>query len=346
VETIHHIAVKDIAIRDRFRKDPGDLDGLAQDIDRRGLLCPVLLQRNGKKPPFQLIDGERRLRACRDRLGRKTIDARLLDLDDLIDAQIAANTLHKQFTLSERVAIQPGRHDRGVPPRPHPRRLAPGAKRAKPSRQQRTTGGGNGSAQARTNIRDELNKRRRTAMSGEPLEGVMDSAEHEQLYRRLSETAYGHSCQQVFAAALRVACVAAHGMAEGAAEDNPGCRPEALHSASEPLVRKALAIVLAGLELAAKGGEPLPTESHEMGEAQDQEEMVRLLALMVAPVADSPKRLVYHAALRIAADAYTAGAEAADLLRHEERPAEMQRLYGEMLETNRKWRLRKQAEQN
>ena len=105
VEAIHHIPVEDIAVRDRFRQDLGDLDALAQDIDRRGLLSPVLLQRNGTKPPFELIDGERRLRACRDRLGRKTVEARLLDLDDLTGGQIAANTLQKGFSLSERVAI-------------------------------------------------------------------------------------------------------------------------------------------------------------------------------------------------------------------------------------------------
>ena len=105
METIHHIPVEDISIQDRFRKDLGDLDSLAQDMGQRGLLCPILLQRNWEARTFQLIDGERRLRACKDRLGRKTIEARLLDLDDLIDTQIAANTLHKQFTMSERVAI-------------------------------------------------------------------------------------------------------------------------------------------------------------------------------------------------------------------------------------------------
>ncbi len=104
MENIHRVAVTDIAVRDRFRQDLGDLDAFAQDIADRGLLCPVLLRRSPTKP-FDLIDGERRLRACRDRLGRRTIEARLLDVDDLIDSQIAANTLHKEFTLSERTAI-------------------------------------------------------------------------------------------------------------------------------------------------------------------------------------------------------------------------------------------------
>ncbi len=142
------------------------------------------------------------------------------------------------------------------------------------------------------------------------------------------------------------ACVAAHGMAEGAAEDAPGCRPEALHDAVEPLVRKAVQGVLAGLELATKGGERLSTAVPETGTSQDRDEMARMLAVMVAPVMEGPKRLVYHAALQIAADAYTAGAEAADLLRHEERPAAIQRLYGELLDVGRQWRLWKQAEQN
>jgi DNA modification methylase len=109
VEIINHIAVTDITVRDRFRKDLGDLEGLARDIGCRGLLTPILLRRSPPNCecslPLELIDGERRLRACRDHLGRQTIDARLLDLDDLIDSQVAVNTLHKAFTLSEKVAI-------------------------------------------------------------------------------------------------------------------------------------------------------------------------------------------------------------------------------------------------
>jgi len=69
-------------------------------------------------------------------------------------------------------------------------------------------------------------------MSGEPLgDELLESADHEQLYRRLSEVSFGSSCQQVFGAALRLACVAGFGLADGVAEDHDGCQPEVLHDA-------------------------------------------------------------------------------------------------------------------
>lgn len=53
-ETIRHIPIQHIAVRDRFRHDLGDLDSLAQDIERRGLLCPILLQCNGAETREEL----------------------------------------------------------------------------------------------------------------------------------------------------------------------------------------------------------------------------------------------------------------------------------------------------
>jgi hypothetical protein len=184
-------------------------------------------------------------------------------------------------------------------------------------------------------------------MSGEPWgEELLESPEHEQLYQQLSEVAFGHSCRQVFGAALRLACVAGFGLADGEAEDNPECRPEALQDAVRPLLGEAVRSVLAGLKQAVNENGQTPAGGGKMGRGQDGDEMARIRDLMVAAVIDAPKRLVHDASVWIAADAYTAGAEAADLLRRAARATEMQRLYSEMLEVGKHWRLRKQAEQN
>lgn len=58
-----------IKIKPRFRKDMGDLDGLAAGIRAVGLLQPILVSRDGV-----LLAGERRLRACK-LLGWSTIPA-------------------------------------------------------------------------------------------------------------------------------------------------------------------------------------------------------------------------------------------------------------------------------
>ena len=88
-----------MAVGQRFRKDFGDLDGLAESIADIGLLQPI-----GVDGSNRLVFGERRLRACR-LLGWETIPARLVDLDLLIKGEYAENVLRKDFTVSERVAI-------------------------------------------------------------------------------------------------------------------------------------------------------------------------------------------------------------------------------------------------
>lgn len=52
------IPIGQIKVGPRHRKDLGDLNALAEDIHDIGLLCPILVT-----PDYQLIDGERRLRA-------------------------------------------------------------------------------------------------------------------------------------------------------------------------------------------------------------------------------------------------------------------------------------------
>ena len=84
----------------RFRKDFGDISELAESIRNFGLLQPVVIDRD-----FNLIAGERRLRACLS-LGLEEIPARFYDeLDELTarEIELEENIRRKQFTWQEEV---------------------------------------------------------------------------------------------------------------------------------------------------------------------------------------------------------------------------------------------------
>ena len=93
------VKISDIKIGDRFRKDMGDLNDLAQSINEGQLLQPI-----GINPDHELIWGQRRLLACRDILGRETIMARIVDVPALL-GQFDENLVRKEFTITERIAI-------------------------------------------------------------------------------------------------------------------------------------------------------------------------------------------------------------------------------------------------
>jgi DNA modification methylase len=97
---IIEVRITDIKIGERFRKDMGDLAGLAQSIGDTELLQPI-----GITPDHELIFGERRLRACRDVMKRETILARIIDVKSVLLGQFAENAFRKEFTPSEMVAI-------------------------------------------------------------------------------------------------------------------------------------------------------------------------------------------------------------------------------------------------
>lgn len=94
------VRISDITISDRFRKEMGDLKGLALSINEGELLQPI-----GITPDHELVFGERRLRACRDIIGRETIPARIVDVHSMLLGQIDENVLRKDFTFTERIAI-------------------------------------------------------------------------------------------------------------------------------------------------------------------------------------------------------------------------------------------------
>lgn len=68
-----HKLISDIKIGSRARRDLGDLTSLAESIDRRGLINPITIDRDGN-----LIAGHRRLEALRS-LGRLAADVRIVD---------------------------------------------------------------------------------------------------------------------------------------------------------------------------------------------------------------------------------------------------------------------------
>jgi ParB family transcriptional regulator, chromosome partitioning protein len=94
----------DIVIDGRFRKDMGDLQGLADDIDDIGLIQPVVVT-----PANKLIAGGRRVEAVK-LLGWDTIPVTVIhtlaDATDALKAECSENTFRKDFTPTEAAAIR------------------------------------------------------------------------------------------------------------------------------------------------------------------------------------------------------------------------------------------------
>ena len=94
------LKIADIKIGKRHRKNLGDLTSLADSIRQIGLLQPI-----GVTDKFRLVFGERRLRAQRDILKKKTILARIVNVSSIVSGEYTENEIRKDFTPSERVAI-------------------------------------------------------------------------------------------------------------------------------------------------------------------------------------------------------------------------------------------------
>ncbi|KKL25471.1 hypothetical protein LCGC14_2404970 [marine sediment metagenome] len=94
------IKIDGIKIGDRCRKDVGNISALADSIARNGLLQPIAIT-----PDKRLIDGQRRLMACRDILNWDEIDVHVVDIEQVIYGELDANTKRKAFTPSEAVAM-------------------------------------------------------------------------------------------------------------------------------------------------------------------------------------------------------------------------------------------------
>ena len=93
------IPIGSIVIRDRIRKDFGDINSLAESISTLGLLQPIVVNENN-----ELVDGQRRIKAYQ-RLGRVDIPIFRVNLEEIILGEFHANTNRKDFTSTERVKI-------------------------------------------------------------------------------------------------------------------------------------------------------------------------------------------------------------------------------------------------
>jgi len=100
VGSVIEVPIDEITVKKRIRKDNGDLKELAESIKNDGLLQPI-----GVDYKMTLIFGHRRLIACRDLLGWRSIPVRVLEVGSILDGEIAENIMRKDFTVSERVAI-------------------------------------------------------------------------------------------------------------------------------------------------------------------------------------------------------------------------------------------------
>src|SRR5947209_651775 len=100
MDLVKLVPIADLDVSGHYRKHVGDLDDLADSIDRLGLLHPIVIT-----PDKRLIAGLRRYQACKDVLGWTEILCRVLDLESMLAGQYAENEVRKDFTASERVAI-------------------------------------------------------------------------------------------------------------------------------------------------------------------------------------------------------------------------------------------------
>jgi ParB family chromosome partitioning protein len=93
------ISLDSLIIKDRIRKDFGDIKSLAESISSVRLLQPVVINENN-----ELIDGQRRIKAY-IQLGIEEIPYYRVSLRQIILGEFHANSNRKDFTSSERVAI-------------------------------------------------------------------------------------------------------------------------------------------------------------------------------------------------------------------------------------------------
>jgi len=92
------VDISKIIVGDRIRKDFGDIQELAEDIKRNGLINPPTINKG-----YVLLAGERRLKACKS-LGWTQIEVHMLDTKDEahdLDVEMSENNMRRNFTGSE-----------------------------------------------------------------------------------------------------------------------------------------------------------------------------------------------------------------------------------------------------
>jgi hypothetical protein len=98
---VQNVAVELIKVKERYRKDLGDIGALQASIESVGLIHPITVT-----PSWELVCGERRLQVYK-KLGMTEIPAQVLDLDALkkLQAEHDENMTHLPMKVSEKTAL-------------------------------------------------------------------------------------------------------------------------------------------------------------------------------------------------------------------------------------------------
>lgn len=105
---VTELPIESISVIDRVRKDLGDIASLASDIEKVGLLYPILVNEK-----YRLLEGERRLTAYKH-LGRTTIPVRVLPGvadDDAMVIELMGNASREPFKWHEELEIKHRLHN-------------------------------------------------------------------------------------------------------------------------------------------------------------------------------------------------------------------------------------------
>ncbi|XDD49015.1 ParB N-terminal domain-containing protein [Leptospira sp. WS92.C1] len=97
------IRVSDIKVKNRIRKDLGDLRPLKESIQKLGLLHPILIDLDNT-----LISGERRLESVKI-LGWEYVDVRIVDIrnkKERVQMEAEENNIRLEFTSEEQMRVQ------------------------------------------------------------------------------------------------------------------------------------------------------------------------------------------------------------------------------------------------
>jgi N6-adenosine-specific RNA methylase IME4 len=97
--TMATMALAEIRIGKRHRRDMGDITALAASITEVGLLHPIVVAPDGT-----LIAGQRRIEACRE-LRLSQVPVTVIDLDRVVRGEYAENVFRKAFAPSEMADI-------------------------------------------------------------------------------------------------------------------------------------------------------------------------------------------------------------------------------------------------
>jgi hypothetical protein len=98
------IPISDIEISGRYRKDFGDISGLADDINKIDLIVPITVTYNPTTKKYTLVDGQRRILSYQI-LERTEIPCYVINLEKIILGEFSANTYRKDWTDSELYTI-------------------------------------------------------------------------------------------------------------------------------------------------------------------------------------------------------------------------------------------------